>query len=74
MAEAPAFDPLREMNVSATRWEQIVGDRVRLDGASSLDATAHLPAAGALTHYVFRLTLRNTSGERVVLLPVLVRP
>jgi hypothetical protein len=73
VAEAPAFDPLREMNAAATRWEQIEGDPVRLDGASSLDATAHLPSSGMRARYVFRLTMRNTSGQRTVLLPVVVQ-
>jgi hypothetical protein len=74
VAEAPAFDPLREMNVAAARLEQISGDPVRLDAASSLDATAHIPAVGVATHYVFRVTMRNSTAERVVLLPVLVQP
>ena len=74
VAEAPTFDPLREMNVTATRWEQVAGESVRLDNASSLDATAHVPAPNAPARYGFRLTMRNTSGERVVTLPVLVEP
>jgi hypothetical protein len=74
VAEAPAFDPLREMNAAATRWEQIQGDPVRLDAASSLDATAHLPSSGVPARYVFRLTMRNTSGQRTVELPVVVQP
>ena len=72
--EAPSFDPVRQMNVAATRWEQVSGDRVQLDSASSLNATAHLPAATSPARYVFRLTMRNSSGERAVDLRVLVDP
>ena len=74
VAEAPGFDPLREMNVAATRWEQVGGDRVQLDGPSSLDATAHVPAVAGPATFVFRLTMRNSSGERTVELPVIARP
>jgi hypothetical protein len=74
VAEAPDFDPLREMNAGATAWEQIEGEPVRLEKASSLDATAHIPAPRAPARYVFRLTMRNASGERTVLVPVLVLP
>lgn len=74
VAEAPGFDPLREINIAATRWEQIEGPPVPLDAPASLDAAVRISAVSATTRYLFRLTMRNTSGERSLRLPVLVKP